>query len=64
MSKTDILRAMDYLGHIVEAIDRIQRYVFIQTLDEELFHKVVASGSYLLAVAGSWVYFLDTVPVD
>ena len=27
MKKTDILRAMDYLGHIVEAIDRIHRYV-------------------------------------
>lgn len=27
MSKGDILRAMDYLGHIVEAIDRIHRYV-------------------------------------
>ncbi|MDO8777639.1 MAG: DUF86 domain-containing protein [Burkholderiaceae bacterium] len=27
MSKTDILRAMDYLAHIVEAIDRIGRYV-------------------------------------
>lgn len=27
MSKTDLLRAMDYLAHIVEAIDRIDRYV-------------------------------------
>ncbi len=27
MSKGDILRAMDYLGHIVKAIDRIERYV-------------------------------------
>lgn len=27
MSKIEILRAMDYLGHIVEAIDRIHRYV-------------------------------------
>ena len=26
MSKTEILRAMDYLAHIVEAIDRIHRY--------------------------------------
>ena len=26
MSKTEILRAMDYLGHIVEAIDRIHLY--------------------------------------
>lgn len=27
MSKGDIPRAMDYLGHIVEAIDRVHRYV-------------------------------------
>ena len=27
MSKTDLLRVQDYLAHIVEAIDRIDRYV-------------------------------------
>lgn len=27
MSRSDALRALDYLGHIVEAIDRIHRYV-------------------------------------
>ena len=27
MSQSDILRVFDYLGHIVEAIDRIHRYV-------------------------------------
>ena len=27
MSKADVLRLSDYLGHIVQAIDRIQRYV-------------------------------------
>lgn len=27
MSKTDALRVLDYLAHIVEAIDRINRYV-------------------------------------
>jgi uncharacterized protein with HEPN domain len=27
VSKSDALRAMDYLGHIVEAVDRIHRYV-------------------------------------
>ena len=27
MSKADILRLPDYLGHIVEAIERIHRYV-------------------------------------
>ena len=27
MSKKDILRIPDYLGHIVEAIERIHRYV-------------------------------------
>ena len=27
MSKTDILRLPEYLGHIVQAIDRVHRYV-------------------------------------
>ena len=27
MSKADILRIPDYLGHIVEAIERIHRYI-------------------------------------
>lgn len=27
MSKADVLRVPDYLGHIVEAIERIHRYV-------------------------------------
>lgn len=27
MSSVDILRVQDYLGHIIEAIDRIHRYV-------------------------------------
>lgn len=27
MSRTDVLRIADYLGHMIEAIDRIQRYV-------------------------------------
>jgi uncharacterized protein with HEPN domain len=27
MSKTDVLRLPEYLGHIVEAIDRVHRYV-------------------------------------
>jgi uncharacterized protein with HEPN domain len=27
MSKTDVLRLPEYLGHIVEAIERIHRYV-------------------------------------
>lgn len=31
MSKTDVLRALDYLAHIVEAIDRIHRYVDDET---------------------------------
>ena len=39
MSKVETLRAMDYLGHIVEAIDRIHRYVEAMTvltfLDDE-----------------------------
>ena len=32
MSKSDILRLPEYLGHIVEAIERIYRYV--EDLDE------------------------------
>ena len=32
MSKTDILRLPEYLGHILEAIERIHRYV--EDLDE------------------------------
>ena len=27
MSKTDVLRLQEYLGHIVQAIDRVHRYV-------------------------------------
>ena len=30
MTKIEVLRAMDYLGHIVEAIDRIHRYVEVR----------------------------------
>jgi hypothetical protein len=32
MSKADILRLLDYLGHILQAIERIDRYV--EDLDE------------------------------
>ena len=35
MSKADILRIPDYLGHIVEAIERIHRYV--EDMDEVVF---------------------------
>lgn len=35
MSKADILRLPEYLGHIVEAIERIHRYV--EDLDEVAF---------------------------
>ncbi len=35
MSKTDLLRVADYLTHIVEAIDRIHRYV--EQTSEEAF---------------------------
>ena len=31
MSKTEVLRAADYLGHIVDAIERIHRYVDCMT---------------------------------
>ena len=35
MSHTETLRLADYLGHIVEAVERIQRYV--SELDEQGF---------------------------
>ncbi len=35
MSKADILRLPDYLGHILQAIERIHRY--IEDLDEVTF---------------------------
>ena len=35
MSKTDILRVPDYLGHVVEAIERIHEYV--EDIDEVAF---------------------------
>ena len=42
MSKTEILRAMDYLAHIVEAIDRIHRYAADRTDLPELRSQVAA----------------------
>lgn len=55
MSKTDILRAMDYLGHIVEAIDRIQRYVEDMTeltfLDDEKTQDAVVRNFEILGEA-------------
>ena len=52
MSKGDVLRAMDYLGHIVEAIDRIHRYVEDMTellflLDEKTQDAVVRNFEIL-----------------
>ena len=46
MSKTDILRLTEYLGHIVQATDRIQRYVSDMTestflLDEKTQDAVI-----------------------
>lgn len=55
MSKTDILRALDYLGHIVEAMDRIQRYVEDMTeftfLDDEKTQDAVVRNFEILGEA-------------
>jgi uncharacterized protein with HEPN domain len=40
MSKADILRLPEYLGHIVEAIERIHRY--IEDLDEVVWQTIHA----------------------
>ena len=46
MTKIEVLRAMDYLGHIVEAIDRIHRYVEVAALPKarRCLHVVVREG--------------------
>lgn len=41
MSKGDILRAMDYLSHIVQAIDRIHRYVEVHHTEFAAAHCAV-----------------------
>lgn len=55
MSKSDALRAMDYLGHIVEAIDRIHRYVEDMTeltfLDDEKTQDAVVRNFEILGEA-------------
>lgn len=55
MSKVEILRAMDYLGHIVEAIDRIHRYVEDMTevtfLDNEKTQDAVVRNFEVLGEA-------------
>ena len=55
MSKVEILRAMDYLGHIVEAIDRIHRYVDDITemtfLDDEKTQDAVVRNFEILGEA-------------
>lgn len=55
MSKLGALRAMDYLGHIVEAIDRIHRYVEDMTeltfLDDEKTQDAVIRNFEILGEA-------------
>lgn len=55
MTKGDNLRALDYLGHIVEAIDRIHRYVEDMTeltfLDEEKTQDAVVRNFEILGEA-------------
>ena len=55
MTKGDILRCMDYLEHIVEAIDRIHRYVEDMTeltfLDDEKTQDAVVRNFEILGEA-------------
>ncbi len=55
MTRGDILRVMDYLGHIVEAIDRIHRYVEDMTeltfLDDEKTQDAVVRNFEILGEA-------------
>ena len=55
MTKDENLRAMDYLGHIVEAIDRIHRYVEDMTelafLDDEKTQDAVVRNFEILGEA-------------
>lgn len=55
MTKGDTLRAMDYLGHIVEAMDRIHRYVDDMTesafLDDEKTQDAVVRNFEILGEA-------------
>lgn len=55
MSKSDALRARDYLIHIVEAIDRIHRYVDVMTeltfLDDEKTQDAVVRNFEILGEA-------------
>ena len=55
MTKGDILRCMDYLEHIVEAIDRIHRYVGDMTeltfLDDEKTQDAVVRNFEILGEA-------------
>ncbi len=55
MTKDNILRVMDYLGHIVEAIDRIHRYVEDMTeltfLDDEKTQDAVVRNFEILGEA-------------
>jgi len=55
MSKKDILRIPDYLGHIVEAIERIHRYVEdmseVEFLDDEKTQDAVVRNFEIIGEA-------------
>ncbi len=55
MSKKDILRIPDYLGHIVEALERIHRYVEelseISFLDDEKTQDAVVRNFEIISEA-------------
>lgn len=69
MTKGDILRAMDYLAHIVEAIDRIHRYVEDMTeltfLDDEKTQDAVVRNFEILGEAAHniEVHHAEVAPV-
>lgn len=59
MSKNDILRVMDYLSHIVVAIDRIHRYV--EDMTELTFLEDEKLRMRWFATLKSWVRRLTTL---
>lgn len=68
MSKGDVLRCMDYLEHIVEAIDRIHRYVEDMTelafLEDEKTQDAVVRNFEILGEAAHNVELLHAAFAD
>lgn len=53
MSKSDVLRLVDYLAHITEAIDRIHQYV--ENMTELTFLQDPKPKTQWCATSKSWV---------